>query len=463
MNTQATASQAVIEEVGPSRKKITITIPGDAVAEQIESALESIMVDAQLPGFRAGKAPRAVVEKRFGAAIRDEAKQQLVSAAYQQAVKDNELAVLGEPIGGDELADAVVEPGTPIVFSLEVEVPPEFDLPDYDAIEINKPLVEIDDSHVDKQIKKICETEGDLEHQDKAKPGDYCIGKGVMIADGEQVLDIDGAVIQIPAKDSDGKGAILGIQIDDFAKKVGLPKPNDKLEFKATGPEHHEDDRVRGKALEISLDIERVETIVPATVESLIEKFGLQDEAQLREVLTLRLNQRALLEQQNAMRQQAANYLLDNVEMTLPERLTEDQTARNLQRRRMELMYRGFDQDKIEENIAELRTSSNELAQRELKLFFILGQISNKLDVQLTEDEINGRIVQMAQDRGVSPTQLRDQLIKQNQINSIAQQVREHKTLDAILASAKINEIPVEEYNASVNAERGTDKVDVSG
>ncbi len=462
MNTQAPASQAVVEEVGPSRKKITITIPGEAVAEQIESSLDSIMADAQLPGFRPGKAPRSIVEKRFGTAVRDEAKQQLVAAAYQQAIQDNELAVLGEPVGGDELENAVVEPGTPITFSLEVEVSPEFDLPDYDAIEIKKPIVEIGDDHVDKQINKIRESEGELDHKDKSEPGDYCIGKGIMIAEGEKILDIDGAVIQLPAKDADGSGAILGIKFDDFAKKVGLPKPNDKLELKTKGPDNHEDDRVRGKNLEITFEIERIERIVPATIESLIEKFGLQDEAQLREVLTLRLNQRALLEQQNAMRQQAATYLLDNVEMTLPERLTEDQAARNLQRRRMELMYRGLDEAKIEENIAELRAASDTLAQRELKLFFILGQIANKLDVQLTEDEINGRIVQMAQDRGVSPTELRDQLIQQNQINTIAQQVREHKTLDAILASAKISEIPVDEYNKSVNTEQGTDKVDVS-
>lgn len=462
MNTQAPASQAVIEEVGPSRKKITITIPGEAVTEQIESSLDSIMAEAHLPGFRPGRAPRQVVEKRFGAAVRDEAKQQLVSSAYQRAIQDNELAVLGEPIGGDELADAVVEPGTPITFTLEVEVPPEFDIPEYEGIEVRKPIVEIGDEHVDNQIAKIAESEGDLDHQDKAEPGDYCIGKGVMHADGEQILDVDGAVIQIPAKDSNGSGSILGIRFDDFAKQVGLPKPGDKIELSTTGPDNHEDDRVRGKNLEIKFEVERVERIVPASTEQLVEKFGMQDEAQLREVLTLRLNQRALLEQQNAMRQQVATFLLDNVEMTLPERLTADQAARNLERRRMELMYRGVDEAKIEERIAELRAASNRLAQRELKLFFILGQIANKLDVQLTEDEINGRIIQMAQDRGVAPAQLREQLIQRNQINAIAQQVREHKTLDAILASAKINEVPVEEYNKSVEQDESAEKVDVS-
>lgn len=454
-------SAAVIEDVGPSRKKLTITIPGDAVAEQIETSMAALMSEAALPGFRPGRVPRQLVERRFGKAVRDEAKNQLVASAYSKAVEDHKLTVLGEPDGGEELKDLEIAPGQPITFSVEVEVPPQFEVPSLDKIEVKRPIVEVTDQHVNDQLERLKQSEGELEPREKTEPGDYCIGRGVMkkAKTGETILEVPGAVIQNPPKDKAGKGAILGLIVDDFDKQIGSPKKGDKLSIKAKGPDNHESEDVRGEDLVIEYEVERVERIIPATVEQLVEKFGMQSDQQLREVLMLRLNQRALLETQTAQRQQVANYLLEKVSLELPERITARQAARNLERRRMELMYRGVDAAKIEERIAELRAASDEIAQRELKLMFILAKIAEDMQVQVTEEEVNARIVQIASDRGVRPDQLRNELIQNNRIMMIAQQVREHKTLDAILTKAKITDMPVEEYNSFI---RGSTQGDAS-
>lgn len=445
-------SEAVIEDIGPSRKKITITIPADAVTEHIRSTLDSLATDAQLPGFRPGRAPRNLIEKRFGGAVREEARSRLIAGAYQKAIQDNNLSVLGEPVADQELDEITVEEGEPITFSVEVEVPPEFDLPELEGIEVKKPIVEVRDEHVDAQLGRMLKSSGELQSLEEAGPGDYCIGHGIMNnAEGERILDVESAVIQIPEKDSDGRGAILGVMVEDFAKQVGSPKPGDELTVKTRGPQSHEDERIRDKDLAITFKVERCERIIPASPEELVEKYGLQDENQLREILTLRLNQRALLETQTAMRQQVANHLLENVEMELPERVTERQSARNLERQRMEMMYRGVDQQTIEQRIAELRDQTHEQAVRELKLTFILSRIAEDMGIQVNEDEVNGRIAQIAQERGVRPDKLKNDLIERNQIMMIAQQVREHKTLDAIIAKANINEMPVDEYNVAVH------------
>ncbi len=168
---------------------------------------------------------------------------------------------------------------------------------------------------------------------------------------------------------------------------------------------------------------------------------------QVKDAVRQRIDQRMQVEQQSAMRSQVAKHLMDHVEIDLPQRLTASQASRNLERTRMELLYRGVDQQKIEERIADLRASSAASAARELKLFFVLDRAGEKLDVKVTDAELNGRIAQIAISRGERPEKLRQDLINRNQIGTVYQQVREHKVMDAILAKAKVSDIDVESYN----------------
>ncbi len=444
-----------IEDAGPCRKKISITIPASSVAEQYETQMATLCVEAALPGFRPGRVPRRLIEKKFGDAVKRECKNQLVSSAYSQAVQDNKLAVLVEPEGNEELANLEIDPARDLSFSLEVEIAPEFELPSVEGMEVKKPVINVGDEQVSEQIEKLLTNEGTLESQEKSSHGDYCIGKGVMTdADsGTVLLDLEGAVIQIPEKDKGPKGAALGVIVDDFSKQVGLPKPGDDLTIKCTGPDVHERLDVRGKKLVIKFKVERVERIIPAKLEEILAKTGM-DEGQLKERVRNQLEQRAAVEQQSAMRQQVARKLLEMVRFDMPKTVSARQAERSLARARMELAYRGVDANEIERRIAEMRSGTMDKAVDELKLFFIMMKAAQHYDVQVTEDEVNGRIMQIAAERRVRPDKLRSELIQSNQIGMVVQQVREHKAMDAILARAKVSDISVDEYNKLVAADK---------
>ena len=163
-------------------------------------------------------------------------------------------------------------------------------------------------------------------------------------------------------------------------------------------------------------------------------------------MFTPRLGQRVLINQQAAMRQQVADHLLEKVSMDLPERLTAGQTERLMQRQRVEMMYQGIDEMVIEQRIAEMRDASSEQAAKELKLSFILNKAAEDLEVRVEEAEVNGRIAQMAAERGARPDQLRQQLIQSNQVGAVVQQIREHKTIDAIIAKAKVEEMSADDF-----------------
>jgi trigger factor len=445
-----TASTCVLEDAGPCRKRLKIEIPAERVSAKIAESFDLVSKQAQLPGFRPGKAPRKLIERRFGQSARDEARSQLASEAVQDAIKEHKLKVLGDPEGGDELADADMSGDKPITFTFEVEVAPEFDLPSFDDVEIKKPIIDVTEAMADEEIEKMGVNEGDLVTvEGKPSPGDYLVGNGVLTRDkdNEEIHNIEGAVVRIPLDSKETSSMVLGVMIENFTKALGKAGVGDEVIFKTTAPDQHEVEAIRSEPVSIAFTITAVHQIKPKTAEGLVAHYGMENEQQLREAIMLRLNQRVLIEQQSAMRQQLAKHLLDTVECELPEKLTANQAERNIHRRRLELVYQGVDPAEIDKQMDELRRSSEDAAANDLKLFFILGKAAMDRKVEVSEQEVAGRIAQMAAEQGQQPDQLRADLIRTNQIHSVAQQIREHKTLDSLIAEAKLVDTPLEEFN----------------
>lgn len=436
-----------ISDAGPSRKRLRIEVPAAAVSAKLRESMDAVVATAELPGFRRGKVPPQLIEKRFGASVREEARGQLLTEAYQKAVEESKLKVVGNAVPA-QLDKVELVAGQPVVFELDVEVVPNFTLPSLDGIDIKKPVIDVTDALVADEFKKIAINEGDLESRDSAEPGDYITGHALMVdAEGTKFYDLQGAVVQSPPADKEGKGMILGIMVDDFAKQLGSPKPGDTITIKAKGPDGHEVEKIRGADLTVTFKAERVDRILPADTAKLVEMFGVETEDKLKDMIKERLSQHAQIQQQSAMRGQVERYLSKNTNMDLPSRLTAEQSGRILERRRLELMYRGVDVQKIEEHMAELRAASSATAAHDLKMFFIMTQASEDLNVRVSDAEINGRIAAMAFQRNVRPEQLRNELIKTGQVGGIYTQIRDHKVADAIIAKAKVTEMPVDEFN----------------
>ncbi|MFZ4431146.1 MAG: trigger factor, partial [Phycisphaerales bacterium] len=314
-----------VADAGPSRKKLSIEIPAETVSEKIQGSVDLLINQAALPGFRRGKAPRWLIEKQFGPSVRKEAKSELVSAAVSKAVEELNLQVLGSyPTDSLDAVEPVL--GQSLSFDVEVEVLPEFELPELSGIAIKKPQVPITDEMVADEVNKLCVNEGTLESCEKAAAGDYCTGHAVMTGkDGAEFYNLKGAVIQVPPADKGGKGMILGIMVDDFAKQVGSPKPGDTLTVKAKGPDNHEVEGIRNNDLTVTFKVDRIDRIIAATAAQMAASMGFEDEGALKAMVRERMNQRVAIQQQTAMHQQAAKHMLDNTKMELPERTTSQQ------------------------------------------------------------------------------------------------------------------------------------------
>lgn len=443
-----------ITDAGPSKKKIHIEIPAETVSEQMADSLDTLSAEAALPGFRAGRAPKALLRKRFGTAMAEETKSQLIAAAYSKAIEDSKLRVVGDPVvpGIKELQ---IAEGKALAFDVEVEVVPDFTMPSIEGIKIKKPLVSITDEMVDKEVEKLCINEGQLEERENPEPGDYLTGHGIMVGkDGTEYYNLNGCVVRVPQEGDKGKGMILGVAVDDFTKQLGSPKAGETVTIKVKGPDNHEIEGIRGNDLTITFTVQRCDRIISAKPEDVVASYGMENLDQLKDAIRGRLYQRGMIEQATVMRNQVADHLLKNTQMELPQRMTEVQSARNIERLRMEYMYRGFDPMDAERLLAERRNASDERTRNDLKLFFILNQAAEDLKVGVTEQEVYGRIAQMAAQRNMRPERLRSELHARNQIGQIAMQIREHKAMDAVLAKAEVEEMDADAFKEATKADK---------
>ena len=444
-----------ITEDGPSARTLAITIPAEVVDERIEASYGNLKNQAQMRGFRKGKAPRHLLEKRFGADVINETRGQLITGAYQQAIQQKELRVVGDPDFPDELMEKPLEQGKDFSFEVALEVAPEFDLPELENVAIKKPIFEIDESHVDNEIKNLAFRFGTPESIKKDfQPQDRLIGRAsVDVEDHEGVFfETDKTLVVVPGDDDEGKGPVLGLLLEDLTARLEGASVGSDIVFETVGPPAHERSELRDKKITIQFHVTDCERVTPLETETLVATFGLEDESMLRERLKLEIENRRDQEQRAAEREQVFEYLLDNTTVSLPQKISEAQVARTIERQRMDLLYRGDNPEQVEKQLAEMRDQTQEQAINRLKLLFIMDKVARNFDIDVSDQEVNGRIAMMAQQRGERPDAVRTELQKTGGLQEVARQIMEHKAADRIVDQANVTELPAEDWNKEAKA-----------
>ncbi|MHC4995788.1 MAG: trigger factor [Planctomycetota bacterium] len=427
-----------IEDAGPAKKKLRIEIPADLISAKVDENYDSLQAEAQIPGFRKGRAPMRLLQKRFGADIKSDVCRQVIGEGYQKAVEDNNFRVLGDPDIKD-MDDLELPDEGALTFEVEIEVVPEFELPDLAGLEINKPMFEVSDDDVTKELERYCEMYGQPKETDTAAFEDYVTADiTVKGADGETVDEQSGGYIFVAGESRKFKGAVAGIS--------------------ATGPKQHEDEKIRGQELSLEVRITKVERLAPMPVEELVTMMGVKDEDGAREQFRDGLEARVENDQQRAMHSQVVDALLDKVEVELPEGLSSRQAAQIQQRQVIELMQSGATEQDIEQQVAELRDASAEQAGQQLKQLFILDKVAEHFDVQVDEAEVNGQIAMLAAQQGARPEQMRQHMAQSGQLQQLFVQLRETKAIQKIVDGATIKEISPDEWEKLTGADEDKPK-----
>jgi trigger factor len=432
--------QIKIEDAGPATKKVTVEIPKDRIDQVLTDQYKDLRQNAAIPGFRPGHAPQKLIEKRFASDVREQVRRTLISESYQQAVEKNSLSVIGEP-AFDNPEAIQLKDNEGLSYSFQVEVQPEFTLPDVTGLKVKKPKIEVTDENVQQALQNLKEQQGTLVPVEDRGVQD----KDYIIADVH--IKLDGNVVshQHDAQIISRPGRLGGIDVVDLDKQLAGAKPGETKTIKVHVADTHAAENLRGKDVEIEIAIKDIKKLEEAEInEEFLTDLGFSNQQELLDALREQMVERITFDVQQAMREQVNKFLLENTTIDLPTKLSENQADRVVNRRATDLMMRGLPREQIEANVERLRHGAREEAIRELKLFFILQKIATEQNVDVDEGQLNGRVAMIAAQQGQRPEKLKQQMAKDGTLANLYVTMREQKAVDVLLEKAQIEEVDLQ-------------------
>ncbi|HSV32509.1 MAG TPA: trigger factor [Pyrinomonadaceae bacterium] len=428
-----------LKELSPTRKQIDIQIDAAAVRAAYDQISDRYAKAANVPGFRPGHAPRAVVRTRFKDQIRTEVLRELLPEAAQNAIEEHKLAPLGEPELNLENTDGLSRLGNdPISFHIIVDVLPEIKLNEYKGLSATRRTRSVKDEDMDRVIESLRENSATLEPvEDRgAQLGDTVTANfhGKFLSEPEaepiNVEDVDVVL--------GGDGVVREIN----ENLIGA-KPDDEKTFTVDYPADFTSKGLAGKQVEyrIKLNALRIKEL-PDIDDEWARSLGdeIESLAQLREKIRLDLDQQVKNEADVKMRSELVRKLVEAHQFELPERLLEHQTEHRLESVVRDMMGHGVDPRDPKLDWEKARDSLKEQAGYDLRGSLLLERIADEEKIEVSKQEIDDEINAVAEASRQSVEQVRAILTKQGGERSIAGRLRNRKALDFLVANANVTD-----------------------
>jgi trigger factor len=428
-------ANVTVEDVGPCKKHLKITIPQADVQAKIDESYEQLRTTADVPGFRKGHVPRQLLEKRFGEEVMEDVKQSMLSDASQKAVEEQGLKQIGEP----SYDNVDFEAGKDCVFEITVEIEPQFELPEYKGLKLTKPAAKVSKKEVEQGLENLRMQRAQLELMPEGTPvaaDDMVVCDWKISSEGEAVADQADAQLIVRGKRSGG------LELEkDLAEVLEGAKFGESRTVAGKFTDEYPIEKWRDKSGQVEIEIKEVRRPkAPELDEAFAKSLDFESLDELREAVERNLSQQKARDAHLALEERLFDQLLANTAIELPEGVLKAQARNIMLRQQYRLRQRGIPNDEIEKHLEDLRNASETAAERNLKVFFVLDRIAEKEKIFVTENEVESRIATMAASYNTTPPRLRAQIEKDGSMSELRSGMRESKVVDHLLSNAEIEE-----------------------
>jgi trigger factor len=418
---------------------LRIELAPDVVRKEWDAIASNYSRYARIPGYRPGKAPKQVIERKFRKEIQDELTKALVSKSYQEAIAEKQLRVVSlTDVGDVEFGD-----DRSMRFTATVVTAPEFELPDYKKIPVQLPPMTVSEADVEMAIDRLRDQTADfVDVQDRALAmGDF------------SVLDFTGAIDGVPISEivpeasknlHGGKKFWLHLEPDNFLPKfcdqiVGMKKGDTRsvqVEFPADFPVSE----LAGKKADYAVTLDEIkEKVLPALDDAFAAKIMPEKTlADLRHAIEHNLEHEKEHEIERAKEQQIVKFLHEHISFDLPPPLLKNETRRALNELVHRNRERGVPDELLKGKEKELIEGAGSLAAHRLKTNFILHRIAEAEKIEVTREEIDERLRAQAAHYNVSVEKVRKEFEENDRLNGLAEEILLGKTLDFLKANVSV-------------------------
>ncbi|MBZ8178267.1 trigger factor [Corynebacterium poyangense] len=421
-----------VEKLSETRVKLTVEVPFEDLGSEIDQAYAAIAQQVAIPGFRRGKAPRKLIDARFGRGpILEQVVNDMLPSRYEQACAENDLKVVGQP----SVDITKIEDGELVEFVAEVDVRPEIEVPDFSQLSVEVPALKIEDEDVDAELDKLRERFGELKDtKRKLKTNDFAIIDLKAEIDGEQIDEAttEGLSYQV------GSGDL----IDGLDTALRGMKTGEDNEFTATMQQGEHKDKEAKVTVHVQQTKERKLPELDDDFAQMASEFDTAEE--LRESTRSQVEEQKKARQAAAIRDEVLKAALAKTDFALPETVVEEQARAQTQQLKGQF---GGDEDLFEKILEaqgttreEFEKKTQEQAEEAVRTQFFLDAVAEQEDVEVSQQELTDHILFTAQSYGIEPGQFVQQLQSSGQIANLFSDVRRGKALAAAICRVTVKD-----------------------
>ena len=428
-----------VENLAPCKKLLRVEVDVKAVDEAFDSMTKEFQKQASLPGFRPGKAPRAMVLKKYEADIKDEVKRKLIGDAYRKAVDEKKIDVVGQP----DIEEIQFGPGQPLQFAATIETAPDFQLPDYKGLPAKREAKSVTDADVERALKLLAQQHTKFETVARElRPGDIAVVNYTGTCDGKPMTEI--------APTAKGLGEQKNFWVDagsesflpGFANQLIGAKAGDRRTVNTDFPANFATKELAGRKGIFDVELVEVkEKSLPAIDDAFAKKYGAENMEKLRAGVRRDLENELTYSQTRTVRNQIVRGLLDRVNFDLPESAVAHETRNVVYDIVRENSQRGVARDVIEKQKDEIYSAATRSAKERVKLAFLIQRIAEQENIKVSQEDILRRAQTLAAMYQIPPDKFLKDLQKRNGVMELYDQVAHEKVLAFLEQNARIEDV----------------------
>jgi trigger factor len=415
------------------KREIELEIPADNVQKAADKITRDIAKVARIPGFRPGKAPTAIIRRRFASDIEGEVVQSLVPEYLRKALDEKKILPVTDP----QVDKVEFKEGEPLKFHAIFEVLPEFTLANYKNLEIQIDPVDVGEAQVDKVLEEMRERASTFVPVEgrAIQDGDYAQIKlhGVP-KDGGDAVDADNILCHVGSEETLGA----------FSENLRGASVGETKEFDAAYPDDYPDETLKGKTYAYKIEVEGIKQKKLPELNDEFAKDAAGENGGVSTLDELKKKIHTDLEAAKEQRQntQAREKILETIvkanEFPVPESLVEGQMDVRLERAVRQLASQGIDPRQVNVDWVAMRKRQRDRAVDDVKAEIVLDRIATEEKIEASDEDLEKEIAHMAEHSGESATALRARLTKQGALDRINSKLRSDKTIEWLYRSARV-------------------------
>jgi len=426
-------------EHGPSlnpdlTREVAVEVPADEVSKTYKTVTKRYQKLARIPGFRAGKVPESLIRSKFAKELRQEVLEALVSERFRKEIESQKLRPISEP----QLLDLQLTDGSPLRFKAAFEVLPEVDITGYDAVQVQKPSVELTDEEFEGELNRVLESHSTVEPVEEDRPlgdGDWAeiqytgeikplaqtvTEEGVTAEKSEPVTGED-VLIELGGKNT----------IEAFTDALRGKKPGDQLAIEVEYPADFGDKRLAGQTVNYDVTVKGIKRKnYPERDAELAKQLG---NAESWEEFEKQFRENVARRKREGLESQAKNKLIeeliDKFQFPVPESVVQQRIDARLERGLRALAQQGMKPDDMRKlDFGRLRAAQRAEAEREVKASLIVDRIAEAENVEVSDQELDNEVLMLSLQTREPYDTLKDRLKRDGGINRLREEMRREKT-----------------------------------